>query len=74
MKTKTNIAVEDPTEESDICNVICPYCKHEYQAESEDFDETEREEECESCERIYLVYQSFFVMHHTRPVPRPNET
>ena len=29
--------------EMDECNVICPYCGYAYQAEAEDYDETERE-------------------------------
>ena len=57
--------------ESDDCNVICPYCKEEYQAEAEDFSEEEREEECFSCGKTYLLYQSFSVTHHTRTTNQP---
>ncbi len=56
-----------PEEQSDDCNVICPYCLNAYQAESEDYDENEREEECGKCGKTYLVSQSFSVTHHTRP-------
>ena len=52
--------------EMDECNVICPYCGYAYQAEAEDYDETEREEECYKCKKEYIVYQSFEVTHHTR--------
>lgn len=53
----------------DDVNVICPHCLHSYQAESEDFDEQEREEECEKCGGRYMLYDEFTVTHHTRPLP-----
>jgi HD superfamily phosphohydrolase len=62
-------ALVRPESQMDSCNVICPYCLHEYQAECEDFNENEREEECENCGKTYLLYQEFDVTHHTRPVP-----
>jgi hypothetical protein len=52
--------------EMDDCNVICPYCGSAYQAEAEDYNSTEREEECRKCKKVYLVYQDFDVTHHTR--------
>lgn len=51
----------------DSDNVICPYCKHEYQPEAEDYSEDTREEECSECEKKYWVYQSFSVDHHAKP-------
>lgn len=58
---------DTPEPQSDDCDVICPYCGADYQAEAEDFSETEREEECFKCKRVYVVYQEFVVTHHTRP-------
>lgn len=57
-----------PESQQDDCNVICPYCLHEYQAEAEDYSEDPRHEECEGCGKEYLLYQSFTVTHHTRPI------
>ena len=58
-----------PESQMDDVNVICPHCLHSYQAESEDFDEQEREEECEKCGGRYMLYDEFTVTHHTRPLP-----
>lgn len=55
-----------PNSEMDSCYVICPYCGSHYQAETEDFNEREREETCSDCGKVYLVYQEFEVTHHTR--------
>ena len=52
--------------ESDSNLVICPHCGYSYQPEAADFDETEREEECEKCEKTYLLYSEFSVTHYTR--------
>lgn len=52
---------------SDDANVICPYCKHEYQPEAEDYSESTREEECSECGKKYHVWQAFSVDHHTKP-------
>lgn len=57
-------------DQSDDCNVICPHCLHSYQAEAEDFDETEREEECQKCGGRYIVWQSFSVTNHTKKIVR----
>lgn len=51
----------------DSSNVICPYCKSEYQPECEDFDERPRDQECSDCGKTYRLYQSFSVDHHTEP-------
>jgi|SRR5882672_7246667 len=53
--------------ESDDNNVICPYCKHTYQPESEDYSEDIREVQCFECEKKFRVYQSFSVSHHSKP-------
>jgi len=45
----------------------CPYCKHSYQPEAGDYDEGERQEECEDCGKIYHLHQSFSVTHHAQP-------
>lgn len=51
----------------DSNNVICPYCKYEYQAENEDFSEDTRVEKCEECGKKYHLHDSWSVDHHTRP-------
>ena len=53
--------------EQDDTNVICPYCKHEYQPEAEDYSEDERIEECDECGKKYTISQSFSVTHHSEP-------
>jgi hypothetical protein len=50
----------------DDCNVICPHCLHAYQAEAGDFDEQEREEECEKCGGRYMLHDEATVTHYTR--------
>jgi hypothetical protein len=57
-----------PENQMDDCNVICPHCLAEYQAEAEDYDEQEREETCGNCGGRYILYDEFSVTHHTRPV------
>lgn len=59
---------ELPEEQFDDCYVICPYCGNKYQAESEDFSETERDEECYNCGKTYLMHSEFSVTHYTRPM------
>lgn len=54
--------------QSDECNIICPYCLKSYQAESEDFSDKVREEECFNCGKTFEVWQDFSVTHHTRPI------
>ena len=51
----------------DSNDAICPYCEDSYHVESEDYDESEREETCENCGNKYWLYQSFSVDHCTRP-------
>lgn len=62
-----------PEEQSDDCHVICPYCGNKYQAESEDFSENEREEECHKCGKTYLLHSEFYVTHYTRGKPEETE-
>jgi ferredoxin-like protein FixX len=57
-----------PESQSDECHVICPYCLSKYQAEAEDFSEYDREEECQSCGKIYILCDSMTVTHYTRPM------
>jgi len=59
--------MSDYTDEIDGDNVICPYCKHEYQPDHEDFSEDERTEECSNCGKFYHIHQSFSVDHHSEP-------
>lgn len=60
-----------PESQMDNCSVICPHCLHSYQAEAEDFDESEREETCEKCGGKYVLYDEFEITHHTRPITQP---
>ncbi len=59
-----------PESQMDDCLVICPYCKDSYQAEAADFSESEREETCFKCKRVYVLYDEFTVTHNTRPKER----
>jgi hypothetical protein len=45
----------------------CPYCKHEYQPESETYSEDSREEECEGCGKTYHSRDVFSVTHYATP-------
>ena len=58
-----------PDDQSDDCNVICPYCLKSYQAEAEDFSENEREETCFHCKRVYILHDEATVTHYTRAKP-----
>ena len=59
-----------PESQMDDNNVICPHCLHSYQAEGGDYDDQEREEECEQCGASYLLYDDLTITHHTRPLDR----
>lgn len=61
---------EPPESQMDECNVICPYCRHEYQAECEDYTENEVEDECDECGKSFLRWTEFSVTHHTKPIPQ----
>ena len=54
-------------EEVDNCNVICPYCKSEYQPEPENYSDDTMEERCDNCGKSYYHYDDFSVSHNTRP-------
>lgn len=58
-----------PEPQSHDWNVICPYCHYSYQAESCDFSDQEREEECAKCGQTYLLCDDMSVTHRTRPKP-----
>lgn len=51
--------------DSDV--VRCPYCKHEYQPEAEDYSEDMREQECYECEKKFWLHQDFTVDHCVKP-------
>ena len=57
-----------PETQMDDCNVICPHCLHAYQAEAGDYEEQEREEECENCGGRYMLHDEATVTHYTRPL------
>ena len=63
------MSANKPESQSDDCNVICPYCKASYQAEAEDFSEIDREEECFTCGKTYILSDECTITHHTRPTP-----
>jgi len=54
-------------EEIDGTNMICPYCKHEYQPEAESYSEDEEAETCDGCGKKYYARQDFCVDHWSRP-------
>ena len=63
----------EPENQSDDSNVICPYCRASYLAES--FDRYEREETCFECNRVYLLHDECTVTHYTRvKPPTPGES
>jgi hypothetical protein len=55
------------TSQSDDNNVICPYCKHEFQPEAEDYSEDIRTHECFECGKKFRMYQIFSVSHYSKP-------
>jgi len=59
--------VSEPESQMDDCNVICPYCLSEYQAEAEDYSEQERDETCVRCGKTFLLRDEISVTHYTRP-------
>lgn len=63
-----------PESQADDCNVICPYCLYQYQAEAADYTEREIVEECEKCGAAFLRCDDFTVTHHTRPLPNEKAT
>ena len=65
---------DEPEDQADDCDVICPYCHASYQAEAEGFSEDEREETCFECKRVYLLHDECTVTHYTRVKPTPGES
>ena len=53
---------------------VCPYCGHGYQVECEDYDEEEREVECDECGKKYWMQQSYSVTTFTSPSCSLNDT
>lgn len=47
--------------------VRCPYCKYDYQPESEDYSEDTREDECSECGKKFWLHQVFTVDHCVNP-------
>lgn len=55
------------SDQSDSVNCICPYCKHTYQVEAEDYGTEIQEIECDECNSLFYLYSEFDVTHHTIP-------
>lgn len=55
------------TSDSDDGVVRCPYCKHEYQPEAENYSEDTRQDECSECGKKFWLYQDFTVTHVVKP-------
>jgi len=53
--------------ESDNVDVICPYCGHRYQFESECFDDNERTEVCDKCGKVYWLSNEVVLENYTWP-------
>jgi len=54
-------------EQYDGSDSICPYCKHSYQVESEDYSEESQEIQCDECGKKYYLHQYFSISHHSTP-------
>jgi len=64
---------KEPQRQIDDCNVICPYCGHEYQPEPCDYADYEIEENCEECGNTFARWTEFTVTHRTRPLAKGGE-
>lgn len=64
--------MSDHEKQIDDEKAICPYCGTHWQVEAEDYDEAEREIECDECGKLYWLHDSFSVTHYTRPDCRLN--
>jgi len=51
----------------DDTNIICPYCKYEFQPEGCDYDR-ECEDECEGCGKTFTVVPEYSVTYWTYPI------
>lgn len=56
-------------DQSDDCNIICPYCGHSRKAEpcDGDADECRTEEDCYECKKTFVRYAEISVTFHTEP-------
>ncbi len=59
----------EPGDQSDDCNIICPYCGHSRQAEACDGDADEKptDDECEDCGKTFVRYAEISVTYRTEP-------
>lgn len=58
----------EPGDQMDSCNVICPYCGDEYQADpcDGDGDEEPQERECSECGKSFTLWAEYEVTYHTK--------
>lgn len=54
-------------EQTDNVLAICPYCKHSYQVEAEDYSEADHVVRCSFCGKRYRLRTEFSVEHITTP-------
>lgn len=48
-------------------NAICPYCECKIHVELEDYSESEQEQQCDECGKLFFLKQDSIVSHHTKP-------
>lgn len=58
----------EPGDQSDDCNIICPYCGHSRQAEPCDGDaeETPKDDECDECGKCFVRYAQISITYCTK--------
>lgn len=56
-----------PGDQSDDCDIICPYCGHSWQARPCDgyADETPKDDECEECGKGFVRYAEISITYCT---------
>ena len=52
---------------SDNSDVICPYCKYEFQPEAEDYSDDVVVEECGGCGKKFHRYDDLTITHYSKP-------
>ncbi len=63
----SNKAKNEPEEQSDDTDIICPYCGNRTQAESCDNDPYEQETDCDECGKTFVQWANISIDYHTAP-------
>ena len=58
----------EPGDQMDDCDIICPHCGWNRQAEPCDGDASEdpSEHECDECGKPFILYASISITYHTK--------